>query len=640
MGQSGNELLAGMDKIKPGEPFPDELFYHIFEIEDLVERTQYLEAARNRARGIKRVQEFNAVYKAFVVDYQQKMKQTGNRTRFTEQPIELECGPWVTSDQGVFTEKFDSRNIPIRITACSHPILPVEILKNVDTGEERVTLAYFKYGEWQRVTVGRSVCADNASIVKVLSGIGVEVTSENAKYLVRYISDCIGMNPARLTPKNSINRLGWAGKEFMPYAKDIVYDGDKEFDAVFKNIGEHGSFEIWKGHCGALRENLVVRLAFAASAASALIEPLNILPFVFHVWSGESGTGKTVAIMAAMSIWGNPKMGGLVKTMNTTKVGIMRSAAFLYSLPFAGDELQTMKDRWASNFDQLVYQITEGIDRVRGKASGGVEDTKTWRNSFLFTGEEPITKSNSRSGSKNRCVEVEAEGKLVENGNYTVGVLTENYGFAGKMLVEYLQNTGTAKLQEEYKKYFDKLCGLDTTEKQAMTMACILVADRILTDLVFQEETPLKIKDVQKYLRSAKEVDIAERSYETVLNWIAKNPVRFQNPGMPDSANKGEVWGRIEADTEHPEIPPVAVINKDVLCDFLDKSGFDYAAVSKKWAAKGHLLKNSQGKFVHQTKVYGIKASYLKISMEPAGDADGFLRLEDLEDGQMELPFD
>lgn len=635
-----NELLAGIDNLKVDEPFPDELFYRIFEIEDLVERTQYIELARNKARTLKRLKEFNTIYKAFTIDYQQRMKQTGNKTHFTEQPAELECGPWMTSDQGIFTEKMDTRGFPAKIMACSHPLLPVEILKNVDNGEERVTLAYFKYGEWQRVTVSRSVCADNASIVKVLSGIGVEVTSENAKYLVRYISDCIGMNPAKFIPKRSINRLGWCGGEFMPYADDIVYDGDKEFDAVFKNIGEHGSFEVWKEHCGILRKNQVVRLAFAASAASVLIEPLNTLPFVFHVWSGKSGTGKTVAIMAAMSIWGNPKMGGLVKTMNTTKVGIMRSAAFLYSLPFAGDELQTMKDRWASNFDQLIYQITEGIDRVRGRASGGVEDTKTWKNSFLFTGEEPITKSNSRSGSKNRCIEVEAEDRLVDDGNRTVSILTENYGFAGKMIVEYLRSTETAKLQKEYKRYFDEICHADATEKQAMAMSCILVADHILTSLIFTDEEPLKIDDVQYYLKKTQEVDVAEQSYQQVLNWIAKNPVRFQNPNLPESVNKGEVWGRIEADETHPEIPPVAVINKDVLCDFLEKSGFDYAAVSKEWAAKGHLLKNSQKKFVHQTKVYGIKASYLKVSMEPSGDADGFLKLEDLEDGQMELPFD
>lgn len=626
-----------MAELTPADPFPDEIFYRIFEIEDHVERTQFVEALRNRARILKRSREFSSVLQSFFKDYQQKMMERGNVTQFTEQPIELQCGPWKATDLGVTMQKFDSRGMPVQLTACMHPIQPIEILKNVDTGEERVRLAYFKYGTWNQVTVNREVCADNTMIVKVLSKIGVEVTSENAKYLVRYISDCIGMNPAKLAPTRSINRLGWCGNEFMPYADDIVYDGDKEYDPIFQNIRESGSFEVWKEHCGILRQNKVVRLAFAASFGSALIEILRILPFVFHIWSGESGTCKTVAIMAAMSIWGNPKMGGLVKTMNTTKVGIMRTSAFLYSIPYAGDELQTMKDKWTTNFDQLIYQITEGIDRGRGRASGGVEETKTWHNSYLFTGEEPVTKSNSRAGSKNRVIEIEVEEKLLEDGNYTVSVLTENYGHAGKLLVKYLQNTESKKLQEEYKKYFDAMCKLDTTEKQAMAMACMLVADRILTDVIFKDETALNVKDVEKYLRSAKEVDVAERSYQMVLNWIAKNPVRFQNPSEEDSANKGEVWGRIDSDEDHPDRPPVAVINKDVLCDFLDKSGYDYAAVSKKWASKDRLIRNSQGKLVHQTKVYGVKASYIKLNMEPTADRDGFTGADD---EQIELPFD
>lgn len=627
-----------MNELTPADPFPDEIFYRIFEIEDHVERTQFVEALRNRARVLKRSREFSNLLQSFFKDYQQKMMERGNVTQFTEQPVELQCGPWRATDLGVTMQKFDSRGMPVQITACMHPILPVEILKNVDTGEERVRLAYFKYGTWNQVTVNREVCADNALIVKVLSKIGIEVTSENAKYLVRYISDCIGMNPAKLAPTRSINRLGWCGNEFMPYADDIVYDGNKEYDPIFQNVRESGSFQIWKDHCGILRKNRIVRLAFAASLGSVLIEALRILPFVFHIWSGESGTGKTVAIMAAMSIWGNPKMGGLVKTMDATSVNVRRTAAFLYSLPYAGDELQTVKDnKYFTNYDRFIYQITEGIDRGRGKASGGVEETKTWHNSYLFTGEEPITKSNSRAGSKNRVIEIEVEEKLLEDGNDTVSILTENYGHAGKRLVEYLQNTETRKLQEEYKGYFDAMCKLDTTEKQAMAMACMLVADRILTDVIFEDEDPLTIQDVEPYLRSAKEVDIAERSYEMVLNWIARNPVRFQNPDDADSANKGEVWGRIDTDEEHPERPPVAVINKDVLCDFLEKSGYDYAAVSKKWAAKDRVIRNSQGKMVHQTKVYGVKASYIKLNMEPSADKDGFMEAED---EQMELPFD
>lgn len=630
-------MLDGLTTLDPGQQFPDEIFYRIFEIDGNVERTQYIEALRNKARLLKRANEFNTVLKAFFTDYAQKMKETGNSTNFTGQPTELQCGPWRANDLGVTMQKFDGHGMPVCVSACTHPIMPVKIYKNIDTGKERVMLAYFKYGQWQSVTVNRKACADNKAIVDVLSDIGIEVTSENAKALVRYISDCIGMNPATLEPVRSINRLGWAGNEFMPYADDIVYDGDDSNDVIYKNVKESGSFETWKQHCGVLRKNKIVRMAFAASAASVLIELVNALPFVFHIWSGESGTCKTVAVMAAMSIWGNPKMGGLVKTMNTTKVGIMRTSAFLYSLPYAGDELQTMKDKWTTNFDQLIYQITEGIDRGRGRASGGVEETKTWHNSFLFTGEEPIVKANSRAGSKNRVIEVEVEEKLLEDGNNTVSVLTENYGHAGKMLIKYLQNTEAKKLQEEYKRYFDAMCKLDTTEKQSMAMACILMADRVLTEVIFEDETALTIKDVAKYLRSAREIDVAEQSYQMTLNWIARNPVRFQNPNEDDTANKGEVWGRIDSDESHPERPPVALINKDVLCDFLDKSGYDYAAVSKKWAEKNRLVRNSQGKLVHQTKVYGVKASYIKLNMEPATDADGFTEIEG---EQIKLPFD
>ena len=80
----------------------------------------------------------------------------------------------------------------------------------------------------------------------------------------------------------------------------------------------------------------------------------------------------------------------------------------------------------------------------------------------------------------------------------------------------------------------------------------------------------------------------------------------------------------------------MAVINKDVLCDFLEKSGFDYAAVSKKWAEKERIVRNSQGKFVHNTKVYGIKANYIKLNMSPDTDEEGFTPVED---EQIELPF-
>ena len=624
-------MLAGMSGLGPTEPFPDEIFYQIFEIEDNVERTQYIEALRNAARIKKRATEFNNVYKSFILDYAQKQKQTGNKTEFTDQPLELVCGEWTANDLGVRTIRYDKNAMPVPYQACSHPILPIEILKNVDTAEERITLAYFKSASWQTITVDRSVCANTNKIVDALSQYGIEVTSDNAKNMVRYISDCVGLNPATLNPLKSINRLGWVGTYFTPYADDIRYEGDMDYEVIFRNIKEAGNFDTWKNLCAGLRKNIPLRMMMTASFSSVLLEPLKVLPFVLHVW-GTSGTCKTVALMVAMSIWGNPKMGGLVKTMNMTRNAIMRNAAFLCSIPFAGDELQTIKDKWQGNFDQLIYQITEGVDRGRARAYGGVEETRTWKNSFLFTGEEPITKANSGGGSKNRVIEIAIDGPLVDDGHYVSSMVQENYGFAGRKLVEHIQGTETEKLTERYRELFEALCRLDTTDKQAMAMACILLADEMAVELFFQDERPLEIQQVQQYLQSSAEVDVAERAYQSVLNWAAKNPVRFEDPKADDSPNKGEVWGKIDGE--------ILVVNRDVLLGYLDQNGYDYTAVSRKWSDKGYLVRNSQGKMVHQTKVYGIKSSYVKFKLpqdDDETDKEGFIQVDET---QMSLPFE
>lgn len=631
MERSKEELITGISCLRATEPFPDEIFYQIFEIEDNVERTQYIESLRNAARKLKRITEFNNVYKSFLLDYTQHQKQTGQKTKFTDQPLELVCGEWAANDLGVRAIRYDKNAMPVPVLACSHPILPTEILKNVDTAQERITLAYFKSAAWQSVTVDRSVCANTNKIVDALSQYGIEVTSDNAKNMVRYISDCVGLNPATLNPKKSINRLGWVGSSFTPYAEDIRYEGDMDYEVIFKNVAQKGSYETWKGLCSSLRKNIPLRMMMAASFSSVLLEPLKVLPFVLHIW-GTTGTCKTVALMVSMSIWGNPKLGGLVKTMNMTKNAIMRNAAFLCSIPFAGDELQTIKDKWQGNFDQLIYQITEGVDRGRAKAYGGVDETKTWKNSFLFTGEEPITKSNSGGGSKNRVIEIAIDGPLVDDGHYVSSVVQENYGFAGKMLVEYIQGAEDGALTGRYRELFDQLCKLDTTDKQAMAMACLLLADELAVDLFWPSEVPLQVEQIKQYLHSNMDVDVAGRAFQSVLNWVAKNPVRFEDPKAPDSPNKGEVWGKIDGET--------LVLNRDVLLDFLDRNGFDYTAVSKKWAERSLICRNSQGKMVHQTKVYGIKSSYLKLVLPPDDDetdADGFMQVDE---EQIRLPFD
>ena len=88
---------------------------------------------------------------------------------------------------------------------------------------------------------------------------------------------------------------------------------NRVFESVYKNIGQGGSFKVSKVHCKELRKNLVVRMAFAASLGSVLIEPLNILPFVFHIWSGESGTCRL------LQSWQPCPSGGILKWVDWSR---------------------------------------------------------------------------------------------------------------------------------------------------------------------------------------------------------------------------------------------------------------------------------------------------------------------------------
>jgi len=396
----------------------------------------------------------------------------------------------------------------------------------------------------------------------------------------------------------SISRLGWIEDDFAPYVDGVKYDGDIAYRDMYEAVSECGDYEKWKDEMVQLRKNKIFRLLMASSFASPLVERLGILPFIIHIWGG-TGAGKTVGIMAAMSVWGNPEMGKLVRSMNATQVSLGRTASFLHSVPFAGDELQIIKSRW-ENFDQLIMFITEGIDRGRGKAYGGIEELKQWKCCFLFSGEEPITKDGSGGGAKNRVIEIEATENIVDDGNDIANFVRENYGYAGK---DYIANLPDRKeLQDRYREIFKKVLEeCDTTEKQAMAMSAILLADELSCKIIFRD-VPLKISDIKDYLRSKTDVDVPTRAYEWVISWIARNTNRFT-----EQDNNGEIWGKLDLDNNN------CLVLKDVLTEQMSKAGFEYPAVVRKWAENGYIERNSQGRYYFNTHVYGIKGNYVKI---------------------------
>lgn len=593
-----------IDSIKAGEVPDDEVFLAIFEIPDELERQRFIEELRIRAREQKVLTTFNTMLKKWTSRSAQNKRQQGsNKTKFTDAPLVLNCGDWEASDIGVYKNELSSKGMPYRIIACPHPILPVERLVNIDTSTEKLRLAFFKDERWQYVTVDCTTCYNKQNIT-VLGDRGVMVTSETARDLVKYLAEVVSLNMTD-TPDGkaiplyrSIARLGWIGDDFCPYVKDVKYDGDLDFESIYNQVRSAGNREAWYQMAGEIRKDIVVRLLIATSLASPLIERVGALPFVFHLW-GTTSFGKTVSLMVAMSVWGNPESGCLTRSMNMTQNAMARTASFLYNLPFGADELQQIRSRW-DNFDNLIMYLTEGIDKGRAKAKGGIEELKTWRNCFIFTGEEPITKDNSGGGTKNRVIEVEVTKPIYESGYMVANTVRENYGWAGKEFIDFVKQISVEELRIRYKRIFDEIMQkCDTTDKQAYSMALILLADDLSCSCIFPEDTPIRVEQVSKYLHSNKAVDVSERAYEWVISWIAVNKNRF------DEKQTGEIWGKV--------IGEYVYIIKEILVEQLRKNGFEYSAVIRKWAENGHIAVNSEGKYTHKTRMLGSMPRCVKI---------------------------
>ena len=409
------------------------------------------------------------------------------------------------------------------------------------------------------------------------------------------------MNPDILPRVKSIDHMGWSDAGFVPYTDEVKLDCEDQYKSLVQAVSSKGTLEEWAAYVAPLRQNLYMRLILAASFASVLVERVAALPFVLHLWGG-TGSGKTVAMMVAASVWGNPGMGKLVRTMNMTKNSMMAIASILRNLPFFGDELQTIKTRANITYDDIVMQLCEGIDRGR-MTNATFQRQKSWLNSFIFTGEEPCTKSQSGGGVKNRVIEIECTEKIVKNGNAIVNFVTQHFGCAGKAFIEALDGRELAKDYNEIMRLVLEVT--DTTEKQAMAMALMLQADAIASDVIFGERSNvLSPEDIVNFVKSKAEVDTSERAWNIIVDIIGANADKFDNEFRDFSGYA--YWGRRKVDN-------IVLINKTVLEDELDKKGFSYAAIKKKWAEAGHLLKTKQGKFFGLYSLNNIRANYVTL---------------------------
>lgn len=506
---------------------------------------------------VKRIAE-KVKYKTFLSTWRDwdKYDESGNRVdnatnvlSFNGQDTKLRCGEYLCDIYGGI---YRQSEVYGRVDVCAHPIIPVKRVVSVDNGKAKMELAFCRGKDgWRSMIVPKTVVASSQRIIE-LADQNIAVTSENARELVKYLSTIESLNYDDLPTQLSTSHLGWLPNgEFAPYAEDVVYDGNsEEYQRIFNNFVSFGSEDKWMEIAKAVRSegSLVARIALATSFAAPLVRFCGDLPFIIHLW-GDTGCGKTVALILAASVWCKPDRGsGYIKTLGDTKNAQEIFAAFCQNTPVFFDELQLVAEY--KTYDDMIYKLCQGTSKGRATRDGSLRRQNMWSNCFLTTGETPILQSSSGGGAYNRCIELKYGGEQLfknpEYASYVAETVKENYGFAGRKFIEAVRKPNMIEaIKANFEKYKNQLLSDQTKEpKQAMAAATILIADKIADAVLFHDGKCITVEEIKNYLVNSSEIDANQRCYQYLMNWITENQQHFED----DAEDRGGIWGKFEGD--------------------------------------------------------------------------------------------
>lgn len=496
---------------------------------------------------------------------------------------------WTYSEEGII--RIDQKTYVPKLV-CRTPILLTQRLKSLENGEEKIEIAFLRDEEWQTAIFPRSTIFTTRGIT-ALADLGCTVTSENAKYVVQFLSALEAENIDLIERADATSTFGWqTGGRFLPgNDKGIVLDIDPSQRNMAAAYTQTGTLAGWIETMRPHRERNKFRFILAASFAAPLLKILKQRIFFVYNWGGSKG-GKTAGLKAALSAWGDPDR--LMVNFNATQVGLERTAAFYCDLPLGIDERQ-LAGRNQESLEKIIYMISSGTGKIRGAKSGGIQATYQWRTVAMATGEEPLSTDTTQTGVSTRTLEIyggpfddEKSASLMHQesplncGNAGPDFINKIIGVSEESILEYFE-----KMQSFVNSISDGKNG-----SHVAGISAVSLADAIIDTWYFSDEEPeldgvLKIrpeswrramamaKTIMEEQISASAGDVNENAVQFIVDWISSNRNQFGTNAI------GTCLGTLN------ESGNVVYLFPSILSQALEKAGFSSRKTLKYMADTG-----------------------------------------------------
>lgn len=447
--------------------------------------------------------------------------------------INLRLPPsWMYSEKGIHHKDEKTQEYSC---VCRTPIIISKRIKSMDVGDEKVEIEFKRDGKVQSAIFPRSTIFQAKSIT-VLSDLGCTITSENAKFVVRFLAALEAENYDIIPSVDSTSTFGWQTKgRFLPgHGDDIVLDIDNSLRSWANAYEVRGDFDKWKETMSPHRERDKFRFILASSFTAPLLKWISQRIFFIYNW-GDSKGGKTAGLKAALSAWGDPEK--LMVNFNATQVALERMAGFYCDLPLGIDERQLAGNNQGI-LEKIVYMIASGTGRARGAKGGGLQEMRTWRTVAIATGEEPLNTESSMTGISTRVLELyggpftnEKDASMMHQ---TAGL---NCGWAGPYFIEKILEIGSEEIKKRFEIMMAYVHEQANGENGAHTasIAAVALADSLVDQWIFgstdQEASEERAKamavNILEEQRSMNVEDVNENAVQFIMDWIVSNKNNF-----------------------------------------------------------------------------------------------------------------
>lgn len=469
-----------------------------------------------------------ALKRAKAVDLEAEMREEP----ITGAPLSLRTPEgWIFSDKGI--SWIDPKtHTPANV--CRTPILLTQRLKSLETGDEKMEVAFKRDGEWQRAIYPRSVIFSSRSIT-TLADLGCTITSENSKNVVKFLGALESENIDIIPKNDATSTFGWQpGRRFIPgHDEGITLDIDPSQRGMAAAYCQNGTMERWIEHMAPHRSREKFRFILAASFAAPLLRIVKQRIFFVYNWGGSKG-GKTAALKAALSAWGDPER--LMVNFNATQVGLERTAAFYCDLPLGIDERQLAGNNQGA-LEKIVYMIASGTGKIRGAKSGGIQTVHQWRTVALATGEEPLSTETSQTGVSTRVLEIyggpfdnEQDAALMHQ------QAAMDCGWAGPAFIEHILQMDEREIVERYEdmQRYIRETSQGKNGSHIAGIAAVALADSLIDEWFFGGNPRESVAEAKRMAASilinqveANTTDVNENAVQFIVDWVLANRSYF-----------------------------------------------------------------------------------------------------------------